>query len=897
MNPRFSNPSKNGLHAGETSIGSTRGGSAGSDAELVLAARRGDKKAFVEIVARYQAMVCGIALGVLGDFAASEDAGQEAFLTAWRRFHDLREPGRLRAWLAQIARNAALGQLRRKRGHDALDDASDATDDAPAPDEVTAREEEVAMVRESLANLPETYRMPLVLFYTDGKSVRAVAEALGISEDAVKQRLARGREMLRDRMSGLVETALSRSGPSPIFTMVIAAAIGALAAPSVIAGSVFATTALAGGATSGTTSSTASLVTAMTTSKALLLTTALVTVLCIPIGYRLQTEENPAPVITHTVSRIEIVPPPSAQTNAPNFEKSALFAEWRQLHDTYGTYSAAMPLLHQAIDKLKDPFRRRAFLAALISEWVQVDPAAGFAFLMGKKQVGQQRRQFFDEWLAQDPRAAVDALVASPPGWEGFARESLVEIARRAPARIGEIAARLPKSNNFWDTAVRDAFAIVAEGGLAAARAGALNLAGPNREQALAGVAKTWARSDLDGAIAWARTLPEGTDRNEIIRAALMGRAAIDPASALDRVDLVPPGGKQTAFASTTGARVLMEAAKTDFDATLAWIAAHPGRLGHEDMVGMAEAVTDRLNADAAGFLTRQAAAGSLEALAPAISSAILNEAGGQREAIWEWLRTQPDNEASRSLREEVLDSAAWQDPDLAMRLSADLPNSPEGNEKLKSLAQSLLNGGSALHRFDTLLEQAPERLRQPLIEEAFDKLRADSLGDPKNWIGRLSLLPDELKTKGVEAIARAWALRTPEGAVEWAVTLSEVQGRGGALAAITSAWAATDVNGAAAWVGAMSPGAERDRSAESLVLAIGSQHPREAWEWALSISDQDGRSRAVVHAAEMMAARDPATARRWIETSPLPPALKAEILSGVDRAGRASGPRGTAAP
>src|SRR5438876_2270231 len=99
------------------------------DAELVHAARRGDKRAFVEIVARHQAMVCGIALGVLGDFAASEDAAQEAFLTAWRKFHELREPERLRGWLGQIARNAALGQLRRKRGHDVLEDGLALTDD------------------------------------------------------------------------------------------------------------------------------------------------------------------------------------------------------------------------------------------------------------------------------------------------------------------------------------------------------------------------------------------------------------------------------------------------------------------------------------------------------------------------------------------------------------------------------------------------------------------------------------------------------------------------------------------------------------------------------------------------------------------------------------------------
>src|SRR5215472_12577563 len=92
------------------------------DADLARAARRGDKRAFVEIVARHQAMVCGIALGILGDFGASEDAGQEAFLTAWRKIHELRQPDRLRSWLGQIARNAALGQLRRRQGHEVLEE-------------------------------------------------------------------------------------------------------------------------------------------------------------------------------------------------------------------------------------------------------------------------------------------------------------------------------------------------------------------------------------------------------------------------------------------------------------------------------------------------------------------------------------------------------------------------------------------------------------------------------------------------------------------------------------------------------------------------------------------------------------------------------------------------------
>src|ERR1043165_4406311 len=127
-----------------------------SDAELVAGARRGDKRAFVEIVARHQAMVCGIALSILGDFAASEDAAQEAFLTAWRKFHELREPERLRGWLAQIARNAALGQLRRVRGHEVVDDDLVLLDESPTPDQAAVSQEEAAIVRESLSKLPET---------------------------------------------------------------------------------------------------------------------------------------------------------------------------------------------------------------------------------------------------------------------------------------------------------------------------------------------------------------------------------------------------------------------------------------------------------------------------------------------------------------------------------------------------------------------------------------------------------------------------------------------------------------------------------------------------------------------------------------------------------------------
>ncbi|HEX5222385.1 MAG TPA: sigma-70 family RNA polymerase sigma factor [Verrucomicrobiae bacterium] len=873
---------------GKTETGRLPEGNASvSDAELVRGARRGAKKAFVEIVARHQAMVCGVALGILGDFAASEDAGQEAFLTAWRKLHELREPERLRAWLAQIARNAALGQLRRTRGHESLDDALALPDESPLPDENAASEEDAAMVRASLAKLPETYRLPLVLFYREGQSVRTVAETLGVSEDAVKQRLARGREMLRDRMSGLVETVLTRSAPSAVFTMTIAAAIGALALPSAVASTAFAATATVTGAASTSAASSTSVLTAMSTSKTFLVVTALVAVAFVPVGYQISnTRQTVAPAESVSRAETEVAP---TQSFAPSFESSALFAEWRALHEKHGNNAAAMPVLYQAIADLKDPFRRRAFQTALISEWVQVDPKGGLKFYLGKGRDNNQRRQFIEEWLALDPGAAVDGLLASESGWETVAFDCLAEIARRVPSRLADVVARLPKNESYWDTSVRDAFAIVAEGDLVATRKAAEAMNGPNREPSLAGVALAWARSDFNGAVTWARSFPEGIDRDQVVRAALLGLAGVNPAAALDSANLVPPGGRYAHFADTTGARVLRKAAETDFDATAAWLVDHPGRFGREDLLGLAHPVSDRLNANAAGFLSAWATSGSLSALVPAIESALLNDSGGQRTAVWEWLKTQPVNEATKALRAQVLSSSAYQDPDLALRLVSELPQTKEGKAELEALAVQLFNGGSALHRFDKLYPQAPERLQQPLLEAAFSYLDSlnYNLSAPQDWIARLSLLPESARTKGTESIARAWAKQSPEEAIAWVASLAQADTRNGAMAAIASTWAAKDAYGAAEWVASMPPGVARDRSAESLSLAIAEHYPREAWEWALNINDTAARNRAATQAVKTMAARDLATAQQWIQTGPFSADDRTKLLASIQQPGR----------
>ena len=191
-----------------------------SDRRLVELHLQGDRAAFRAIVERHQAMVCAIALNGCGDTGRSEDIGQEAFLAAWKQLAELREPEKLRGWLAGIARNLAQNAVRRQRRTPtarAAEISAEAAGDEGSPRNETERTEEAALMWRTLEGIPELYREPMILFYREHESAAAVAAALEISEEAVRQRLARGRAMLTERMAALVEETLVRSAPTAVF--------------------------------------------------------------------------------------------------------------------------------------------------------------------------------------------------------------------------------------------------------------------------------------------------------------------------------------------------------------------------------------------------------------------------------------------------------------------------------------------------------------------------------------------------------------------------------------------------------------------------------------------------------------------------------------------------------
>ncbi len=201
-----------------------------NDADLVQASLAGRRDAFGQIVARYQALVCALAYSATGSLSRSEDLAQDTFVAAWRQLPELREPAKLRAWLCGIARHLISNSQRRAGREPAhLAEPFDPTQEAaalePSPPEQAVSREEEAILWRALEKIPETYREPLVLFYREHRSVESVARELELSEDAVKQRLSRGRALLHEQVLVLVEGTLERSNPGRAFTGTVLAAL------------------------------------------------------------------------------------------------------------------------------------------------------------------------------------------------------------------------------------------------------------------------------------------------------------------------------------------------------------------------------------------------------------------------------------------------------------------------------------------------------------------------------------------------------------------------------------------------------------------------------------------------------------------------------------------------
>ena len=212
-----------------------------SETGLLQASLAGSTEAFGTIVQRYQSLICGITYSATGDFAKSQELAQETFINAWKGLGQLKDMGKFCSWLCTIARNLVSKSIREKQ-RDVISEAGplehlgNVKSTEPGPIEAAISREQQAVIWGALRQIPEQFREPMVLFYRQQQSIRQVAAGLGLSEDAAKQRLSRGRKLLKAEVASLVEDVLGRTGPKKAFTVAVIAALPALAPQAAAAG-------------------------------------------------------------------------------------------------------------------------------------------------------------------------------------------------------------------------------------------------------------------------------------------------------------------------------------------------------------------------------------------------------------------------------------------------------------------------------------------------------------------------------------------------------------------------------------------------------------------------------------------------------------------------------------
>lgn len=170
-------------------IGQRPAVSAADVAELVHAARRGDRTAFAELYQRFARAVHAVVLARV-QYGDAGDVVQDVFVIALERLGQLADPAAFPGWILTVARTRAIDHTRRRQPVELTDE--------PAAEPVPTAEAQ--RVLDAIRALPEAYRETLAMRLVEGMTGPEIAERTGLAAGSVRVNLHRGMKLLRERL-------------------------------------------------------------------------------------------------------------------------------------------------------------------------------------------------------------------------------------------------------------------------------------------------------------------------------------------------------------------------------------------------------------------------------------------------------------------------------------------------------------------------------------------------------------------------------------------------------------------------------------------------------------------------------------------------------------------------
>lgn len=208
-----------GPKAPETAADRAAAASRMEEKELVEAAQQGDRTAFETLVHRYDRDVLRLALNLMKRTEDARDVYQEAFLKAYKNLHRFRFECSFYTWLYRIVTNVCLDHMRRTKSRPE-DQAPELPDEGDAPRDFFDRQRELSasadperqtlgkeikqQIAVAMERLSPRERIVFEMKHYQGLRLRAIGDALGTSEETVKNSLFRATRKLRTQLGGLL---------------------------------------------------------------------------------------------------------------------------------------------------------------------------------------------------------------------------------------------------------------------------------------------------------------------------------------------------------------------------------------------------------------------------------------------------------------------------------------------------------------------------------------------------------------------------------------------------------------------------------------------------------------------------------------------------------------------
>jgi RNA polymerase sigma-70 factor, ECF subfamily len=158
---------------------------------VVVAAQKGDRRAFAELYRRFSRAVHGVVLTRVR-YHEAPDLVQDVFCVALEKLRQLGEPAAFPGWLLTIARNKATDHARGKKPNMEVE--------LPELPVEASRASEVAQVLTALRTLPDAYQETMILRLVEGMTGPEIAEQTGLSAGSVRVNLHRGMKLLREKL-------------------------------------------------------------------------------------------------------------------------------------------------------------------------------------------------------------------------------------------------------------------------------------------------------------------------------------------------------------------------------------------------------------------------------------------------------------------------------------------------------------------------------------------------------------------------------------------------------------------------------------------------------------------------------------------------------------------------